>query len=190
MLKKISIIILKIFGWKITGEIPDDIKKFLLILAPHTSNMDFIIGKLASLYFQRKLKILVKKEMFVFPINILLKSAGAVPINRKTARGTIEQIVNLFNKHKSYAFAIAPEGTRAYVKSWKKGYYFIAEKAKVPIAVGFLDYKNKEVGIERILNISGDYKKDFEIIQNIYKTKTAKHPEKFNLSAIYNKEDL
>ena len=73
MLKKFSIIILKLFGWKIKGSIPEDIKKLVLIVAPHTSNIDFIIGKIASFYFNRKLQILIKKELFFFPLNIILK---------------------------------------------------------------------------------------------------------------------
>lgn len=186
MLKKFSIIILKLFGWKIKGSIPEDIKKLVLIVAPHTSNIDFIIGKIASFYFNRKLQILIKKELFFFPLNIILKSLGAIPVNREKASGIVEQIVNKFNNNDSFILSITPEGTRSYNKNWKKGYYYIAQKADVPIAIGFLDYKKKEVGIEKIISTSGDYKNDFKIIQDIYKTKTAKYPKKFNLSEIYN----
>jgi 1-acyl-sn-glycerol-3-phosphate acyltransferase len=169
-------------GWKIVGSIPDSIKKCVIIAAPHTSNWDFYVGRIAYWALGVPVKFLIKKEAFDNPLGGLLVKMGGIPVDRKKSTNLVDQVASLFNHHEILNIVVAPEGTRKLSKNWKKGYYFIALKAKVPMVLGFVDYKNKEGGFGPIIYPSGDYEKDILQIEAFYKTKTARHPENFNLS--------
>ncbi len=187
---KLSKFFLWLFGWKIEGVIPEGEKKAVIIAAPHTSMWDFVFGRLPYFVLDVDVKYLIKSEMFVWPYGRLLRKLGGIPVDRKKSGNTVDQVARLFRESESLYVIITPEGTRALVKNWKRGFYYIAEKAGVPIALGFLDYKKKTGGIGKMLYPSGDFKKDLEIIEDFYKDKSAKHPEKFNLSPMYrNKEE-
>ncbi len=174
--------ILNIWGWKVTGGIPQDIKKCVVVVAPHTSMWDFIIGRLAWYVLGLKVKFLIKKEMFVFPIGGLLKKLGGIPVDRGKSTRLVDYVAGLFEKHESLYITITPEGTRRYNPKWKKGFYYIALKAGVPIALGVLDYKKKSGGVEKIFVPSGNFEEDFKMVEEFYKGRGAKYPENFNLT--------
>jgi 1-acyl-sn-glycerol-3-phosphate acyltransferase len=182
MLYYISKWIFKLWGWKIAGGIPEDIKKCVVIVAPHTSMWDFVVGRLAYFILRVKVKILIKKEMFVFPFCSLLKWIGGIPVDRSRSTNMIDYVAGLYKKHDSLYITITPEGTRKLSPRWKKGFYYIALKAKVPIALGVLDYKLKEIGIGKIFTPSGNFDEDFKMIEDTFRGRVAKHPERFNLS--------
>lgn len=183
MLKLFSKIVFKIYGWKLSGQIPSHIKKCIIIQAPHTSYSDFYIGWHASNVLGVKFRYMIKEEAFNTPLGWLLKASGGVPVNRNNPKGTVKRLVNYFTNNKKFFLVITPEGTRRYNAHWKKGYYTIAQKAQVPILMGFIDYKYKKCGLsDTVIYPSGDYDKDFEIIKNFYTGKNAKFPENFNLS--------
>ncbi len=182
MLKILSKLIVKLLGWKIVGEIPPDIKKAVLIVAPHTSNYDFFIGRLAFFILGVRVKFLIKKELFKFPFGLLLRMLGSIPVDRSSSNNMVKYVANLFNRYDSLIVTITPEGTRKYNPNWKKGFYYIAQMANLPIILGFVNYKIKEGGVGPIITPSGDFKKDFEFIENFYRDKTARFPEKFNLT--------
>ncbi len=182
MSKFLSNIILKLWGWKIFGVIPPGIKKCVILAAPHTSNYDFFIARLAYFVIGVNVKFLIKKEVFKFPFGRIFKAWGGIPIDRSKRNNMIEYVSGLFSKYDSLYIVITPEGTRSLVRKWKKGFYYIAQNAKVPIALGYIDYGKKEGGLGPLIYPSGDFEKDFKTITDFYKTKTAKHPEKFNLS--------
>lgn len=120
--------------------------------------------------------------MFFFPLGILLRGMGAIPVDRGSRNNMVDYVVSLFKKNDELAFIITPEGTRRLNLRWKKGFYYIAQKAEVPIMVAFLDYARKEGGVGMMMTPSGDYEADLLILEAFYRDKTAKHPEKFNLS--------
>lgn len=182
MLYFLSKLILKLNGWKIIGGIPEGVKKCVVIVAPHTSMWDFVWGRLAYWQLGVKVKFLIKKEVFVFPYKWLLLKLGGIPVDRKKSSNLVDVVAQLFKQHDSLFITITPEGTRHYAAHWKKGFYYIALKAKVPIAFGILDYKKKEGGIGMIMNPSGDFDADFKIIQDFYRGRGAKHPENYNLN--------
>ncbi|MCK5775751.1 MAG: 1-acyl-sn-glycerol-3-phosphate acyltransferase [Bacteroidales bacterium] len=184
--RKISGMVLRIAGWKVRGEKPKE-KKYVFVAAPHTSNWDFPLARLTSSKMEIKLKLLMKKSWFVFPLNYIFNALGVIPIDRKKSGGFIDGIVEKFNTTDDFIFVIAPEGTRSYVESWKTGFYTIAVKAKVPIALAFVDYAKKETGIGPILYPSGDAQKDFEKIMKFYRTISPRFPEKFNLNPDFGK---
>jgi 1-acyl-sn-glycerol-3-phosphate acyltransferase len=169
-------------GWQVDGTLPDDVKKCIVIMAPHTSNWDFIMGWIGYSSLGLDSKYLIKKEAFVFPLGPIIKLLGGIPIDRKNSTSAIQQVSELFRKNEELIITITPEGTRALNRQWKRGFYYIAEHANIPLALGFLDYKNKRGGIGPIVQISGDYKTDMQLIEVFYKDKTARFPENFNLS--------
>ena len=185
MIKELSGLILKKLGWSLVSGIPEGIKKCVLVVAPHTSNWDFIIGRLCFNLIGLPTKFLMKKEVFIWPLSILLRKLGGIPVNRNRNNNIIKEVAHLFSQYDELIVTLTPEGTRKLTKNWKKGYYYIAELAKVPVAVAFIDYKRKECGISFIFTPTGDYEKDFEPIRALYYDKAAKFPENFNLSPMY-----
>ena len=182
MLKFISKVILRFWGWKIVGQMPQGIKKAVIIVAPHTSNLDFLIGRLAFFILEVKVKFLIKKESFKFPLKRVLKFWGGIPVDRSIRNDLVNEVSELFNKYESLVVTITPEGTRKLNRRWKRGFYHIAMKANVPILMGFLDYKNKRGGIGPMIYPSGNYDKDMSEIEKFYINMTARFPENFNLS--------
>jgi len=181
MLYLISKLILKLTGWKIIGGFPKDMMKCVVVMAPHTSMWDFVYGRLAYWVYRVKVKFLIKKESFETFYGGLLTWAGGIPVDRKNSSNMVESIARLFAQSKSLFLTITPEGTRRLNPNWKKGFYYIALKAKVPIALGFLDYKKKEGGVGKIFMPSGNFEEDFKMIEDFYKGMKGKHPERFNL---------
>ena len=172
---------LKMLGWKVVGSVP--VKKCVITVAPHTSVSDFILGRLAYYSIDMEVKFLIKKEFFDYPIlkQILVKMGG-LPVDRSRNNNTVTQVAALFKKYDNLNIVIAPEGTRKLVRNWKKGFYYIAEKANVPVVLGFLDFKKKELGFGPMFYPTGNYEEDWKLMENFYRGITAKHPEKYNLS--------
>ncbi len=180
--QKIAGWILKSIGWKLVGKKPQE-KKYVFIVAPHTSNWDFIIGKLAAIAMGIDLKIAIKDAWFFPPVGWLLKGLGAVPVNRKRAGGFLKQVISQYKNADEYMFTVTPEGTRSFVKFWKAGFYKIAIEAQVPIVLGILDFAKKEAGVGITIYPSGDIQKDFAIIMSQYKKTAAYYPQNFNEQA-------
>ena len=181
MKKMLSRFILWLFGWKIQNLIPEGTKKAVIIAAPHTSNLDFFIGRLAYWKVGVDIKFLIKKEAFKFPYAGLLRMSGGIPVDRSRNNKMVEQISEMMNQKDTFFIMITPEGTRKPNPHWKKGFYHIAMATGVPIAIGFLDYARKEGGIGKILYPTGDYDKDIKVIKDFYRNKTGRHPERFAL---------
>ena len=171
--------ILWLFGWKVDQNIPKE-KSYIILVAPHTSNWDFIVGRLVIGSLRVPQRLLMKKEMFFFPIKYLLKSLGAMPIDRKKSQKMVDYIVEMFAENDDFVFSITPEGTRSYVEKWKTGFYHIATKANVPIVLGKIDYKRKFAGLADVIYTSGDFDKDFRQIVDILKDVTGRNPELYN----------
>ena len=182
-MRRISQLILRVFGWKTIYNAPADLKKFVVAVAPHTSNWDFVMGWLGYASFGLKAKFLIKKESFFFPLGILLKKLGAIPVDRSRSSNIVRQVVRIFNESDNLIVTITPEGTRKLVKRWKKGFYYIAHEANVPIALAALDYKNKVVGIGKVFYPTGNYEEDLKDIEAFYRGRShGRHPENFNLT--------
>ncbi len=177
---------LKLGGWKTVNKTPEGLGNAVCIVAPHTAIADFLVGLCYYWYYDMKFKVMIKIEFFKYPgLGWLLKKLGGIPVNRGHQNHLVEQMVDMFSQNKDTHLIICPEGTRKAVKHWKKGFYVIAQGANVPIILGFIDYKKKYCGIERIFYPTGDYDKDLAEIWDYYKDVKAKHPEGFNLDEQY-----
>lgn len=171
---------MRVFGWKTITTVPEP-PKSVICVAPHTSNWDYIIGQLYYWSEGRKSSFLIKKSFFFFPLGIIFRKLGGIPVDRKNPSNVAKQVVEEFNRRETFHVAITPEGTRKLVKRWKMGFYQIAINAHVPIQLAYFDYAKKEVGITKIIYPSGKQAEDLEEIQFFFKGVTARHPENFYL---------
>ena len=179
MLSWVSTKILNLFGWQIIGR-PPEIKKYVVIVAPHTSNWDFFIFLLLKFSYKLKLNFIGKHTIFIGPIGWVLRKIGGLPVIRSQNHNIVDSIVDAFNENENMIFALSPEGTRSYKDHWKSGFYHIAVNAKVPLQTGFLDKKTKTLGFGPLLELTGDKNIDLKKLQNIYGDKQGIKPELFS----------
>ena len=165
-------------GWKVGKILPEE-SKCVIAVAPHTSNMDFIIGKLAYTSIGRTASFLIKKDWFFFPFNHFFNSIGGIPVDRDRRTSITDKLVVEFEQRDKFQLAITPEGTRKRTHKWKKGFYFIATKANVPIVLAALDYGTKTVSFLDTFYPTGNFDDDIKIIREKYNDIEAKHPEQF-----------
>lgn len=171
--------ILRMAGWKLGSSQGVELPKCIVCVAPHTSNWDFILGQLFYTSIGCNAGFLIKKEWFFFPFNHLFNWLGGVPVHRGKRASVTEQMVEVFNTRSHFQLAVTPEGTRKPAKEWKKGFYYIAAKANVPILMAYFDYGKKEVGIKGIFYPTGDTDSDIRAIRMQYRGVTARHPKNF-----------
>lgn len=177
-MKAISDFLLYIMGWEINNQIPKSVKKAVIIVAPHTSLWDTVMGKLGFWHMNVDSKLLIKGEAFKWPYGGFLKMIGGLPVNRNKSTRLTDTVAQMFNEHDTLFITITPEGTRKLVKEWKRGFYYIALTAKVPIVLGVLDYKNKKGGMKKLFYPTGDIEKDIVEIQSFYKGIEGKNPHR------------
>jgi 1-acyl-sn-glycerol-3-phosphate acyltransferase len=170
-------LILKLSGWRI-HVIPPHTSRYVLIGAPHTSNWDFILA-LALMTIERiPIRIMGKDSLFRWPMGVFMRAIGAIPVNRRERTSLVDQVVAKFDEHKDLIIGISPEGTRGLTSRWRTGFYYIALKARVPIVMAYLDYKNKVIGLGPSIKPTGDIHADFEKIREFYSGIIGKFPRK------------
>ncbi|OON69384.1 1-acyl-sn-glycerol-3-phosphate acyltransferase [Hymenobacter sp. CRA2] len=168
----------KLVGWRLASSIPPDIRQAMMIAAPHTSNWDFMHARAAFFLMRRNVRFTVKKEWTDIPLlGKLMLSLGALPIDRSKNNSMVEAMKELFQEHPDLIILITPEGTRKYQPRWRRGYYFAAQAANVPILLGYLDYSKKEAGVGPAVYPTGNYEQDEEKIKAFYRTKKGRFPE-------------
>lgn len=178
MKKLASYILYNLWGWKknVTAEHP---QKYIICLAPHTSNWDFILGILYSWAEGMKINFLMKKEWFFWPLGPIFKRIGGIPVYREKNMSMTDNLSNTAIRSKEFRLCITPEGTRSANPNWKKGFYFIALKAGIPILLYGVDYQKKYIECTRTIIPSGDIDKDMNDIKQYFSSFKGKYPEKF-----------
>lgn len=173
-----SFIYYKVLKWNIQGSIDNSILKYIIIVAPHTSNWDFPIGVMArSLLRIEDAKFLGKSQLFKWPYGILFRALGGYPVDRTKHNNIVDAAVDIFNSKEKFAMALAPEGTRSKVDKMKTGFYHIAVKAKIPIYMVGFDYAKKTIIINEPFYPTGDLDTDMIKIMDFYSNITPRHPE-------------
>ena len=167
---------MRLFGWKISGEIPN-LKKFIIIGAPHTSNWDFVIVIATASTVGIRISWMGKHTLFRKPLGPIFHWMGGVAVNRRAVGGIVSDTARTFDQADQLILCITPEGTRDKVTVWKSGFYHIAQEANVPILLAAFDYGEKVVTLGPLLQPSGDYETDLENIKAHYKGVKAKHPQ-------------
>ena len=168
-------------GWKkeVTVDHPE---KFIICLAPHTSNWDFVIGQLYMRAEGFRINFLMKKEWFFWPLGVFFKHIGGIPVWRSKHTSMTDNLAETARKRDSFKLCITPEGTRKPVEDWKKGFYFIALKAGLPILLYGVDYEKKLIRCTKKLIPSGNLDADmmvFALIMYYFKDFKGKKPENF-----------
>jgi 1-acyl-sn-glycerol-3-phosphate acyltransferase len=169
--------LLKLFGWKIDETAPLNVNKAVVVVGPHTSNWDFIIGKIAFARYKVNGMFLIKKDLFFPPLGWILKALGGIPVDRKRKNNVTEQAVELLRTSEKCFLVFTPEGTRSYNPNWKRGFYHIAMRADVPIYIAYMDYKKKIGGFHSLFQPTGDVEADIRYIKTILSQYTGKTPE-------------
>ena len=175
--QRLAHIILRLIGWR-THAIRPHTSRYVIIGAPHTSNWDFGLMLLLMAAEQLPIRFMGKDSLFRGPLGPVMRSLGGIPVNRRERTNLVDQIAAKFDEFDDLIIGIAPEGTRSKVSHWKTGFYYIALKANVPIAMAYLDYGNKIIGVGPNFTPSGDLKADFEIIREFYTGIVGKNPKK------------
>lgn len=163
-------------GWRVEGPFPD-LKKFVIIVAPHTSNWDFIAALFCDLALDLEAGFLAKHSIFVGPFGTWLKSLGGIPVVRSASHNVVSQVAAEFARRDQMVLAIAPEGTRKRVQSWKSGYWHIARAAGVPIVPVGLDFARRAAVIGPLRNTTDSLEDDEAAFKAFFATITPKRPE-------------
>ena len=168
----------KKLGWTkcVTVAHPD---KFIICLAPHTSNWDFIIGQLYAQAEGFKINFLMKREWFFWPLGVIFKSLGGIPVWRSKHTSMTDNLAETAKTKDSFKLCITPEGTRSPNTEWKKGFYFIALKAEIPILLYGVDYEKKKIVCTDSFTPSGNIDEDMPKIKSYFKDFKGKKPETF-----------
>ena len=175
----LSILVLGLFGWRAVGKVPKDIRKYVIIAAPHTSYWDFPIFLLVVFALRLNLNVFIKHTLFIGPIGWFLSYCGGVPIDRRAAGARVRQTVQEFENNDDMVLLITPEGTRSAQTNWKTGFYHIASEANVPVAVAFVDTAARRAGIDHFITPSGDIDKQMAEIKAFYDTKRGVKPQNY-----------
>lgn len=172
--------LLHLFGWSVSVTVPD-VPKCIICVAPHTSNWDFILGKLAYAAVGRKAGFLMKAQWFVWPLGYFFRAIGGIPVQRKNKNVSLtEVVVEKFNHSQRMHLAITPEGTRSLTTRWHTGFLQIALQARVPIQLGAIDFPSKRIMIETIFKPTGDIEADLKAVKAFYKPYQGKYADKFS----------
>jgi 1-acyl-sn-glycerol-3-phosphate acyltransferase len=168
--------LLRLFGWKTVLVWPPE-PKGIVIVYPHTSNWDFVIGMLFRVGYDLPANWIGKAEMFRRPFRGLLTWLGGIPVNRSRATGFIDAMVQEYGRRDWLWVGIAPEGTRSLTQRLKPGFYKLALAADVPVGFGYIDYGRRSVGIDTYVRFTGDEERDLDTMRRFYAAKRGLKPE-------------
>ena len=173
---KISSWILNIRKWEIDGVIPDD-KRVVLVIGPHTSNWDFIIGVLVILSLDAKINWIGKHTIFKRGFKRFLTKLGGIPVNRQDPSELFSKIREITQKSNGYLIGMAPEGTRKKVLKLKSGFIRIAKQTNSKIMLAGIDFKKKIVNLDNFFTPSGNLDDDLDYVKNYFSRYTGKRAQ-------------
>ncbi|EAR15225.1 lysophospholipid acyltransferase family protein [Robiginitalea biformata] len=166
----------RILGWNLVGEFPQ-LDKYVVAVAPHTSNWDFFIGLLVRTLSGVRINYIGKKSLFRPPFGWFFRYTGGAPVDRRRNADTVRAIAALFRERAEFRLGLSPEGTRKPVPAWRTGFYYIAMEAGVPIVFAALDYGKKQVRLSEPFYPTGQYAQDLEIYHAFFRGVRGKNPE-------------
>ena len=161
---------LRLGGWSFTGTLPN-LPHAVVIVAPHTSNWDFLVGLATMLALDLDLSFLAKHTIFWWPLGPVLRRLGGIPVDRTQEKSrTVEALATRFRSSSRLILALSPEGTRKAVKRWRTGFHRIATAAGVPIVPVAFDYRSHTVRFGQPYNPTPDLDHDLAILQAFFAT--------------------
>lgn len=162
--------LLDLAGWEFEGGLPAE-KKYVCLAVPHTSNWDGLMLVALTRSVGLEMSFMIKSEWVRGPMGALLRSLGAVAIDRSARHNVVQQMIDAFRQSDSLVLVIPPEGTRRRVDQWRSGFYHIARGADVPVVPGYLDYARKRGGLGPAIHLTGDVAADMDAIRAFYAAK-------------------
>lgn len=163
-------------GWKATGDFPSQLNKFVIIVVPHTSNIDFFLGLLIRKVWNEEINWIGKKSLFNKPYGWFFRWVGGAPIDRSKNSDTVSATAQIFREREKFRLTIAPEGTRKKVSKWKTGFYYIAKAAEVPVVLVAFDFGNKQVKVSEPYYTTDNKEADFKTYESFFKNVKGKVP--------------
>lgn len=173
--RTVARVLLRLARWRTTGDVPS---RGILVGAPHTSNWDWVLTMLLAWDSKVVIRLLVKKEFFRGPLGPILRSTGAVSIDRTDPAVTIARLLADAKDDQAFLLGLAAEGTRSKADYWKSGFYRISQKTGIPITLAFVDTRTRTVGWGPTFDLSGDVHADMDRIREFFSDKVAIRPEK------------
>jgi 1-acyl-sn-glycerol-3-phosphate acyltransferase len=164
-----KLIYFKVLKWSLNGDFPSHVKKCVIIVVPHTSWWDFLLGILVRNVWKEEINYIGKKSLFDSPFGWFFKWTGGTPIDRSKSNDTVSAIAKVFSEKDKFRLSLSPEGTRKKVSQWKTGFYFIAKAAKVPVVMVAFDYGKKQIKVSQPLSPTTDQEADFKIYKAFFK---------------------
>lgn len=174
---------MRLGGWKLhlppRGSRPE-LNRCVFAVAPHTSAADFMVGAAYLWALDVEGHIFIKKEFFRWPLGGLLRHLGCIPIDRGNRHnGIVDIAVERFAQGDTFSLAITPEGTRKPTRHWKRGFWEIARRAKVPIVPAYIDFGHHEIGLGEAIWPTDNFEADLLKVRSAFNKSMAKHPENF-----------
>ncbi|GAB4089435.1 lysophospholipid acyltransferase family protein [Hydrogenophaga soli] len=180
LLKAFSVGFLRLTGWRVEGQLPDEARKSVLIAAPHTSNWDLPYTLMVAFALNLRVQWMGKSGIFRFPFGGLMRWLGGIPVDRSRSTNLVAaSIDSIRNAAGPLQLIVPPEGTRSKTRYWKTGFYHIAVGAGVPIVMAYMDYRRKVSGLGPIFKATGDVERDMATIKAFYATIVGKNPHQF-----------
>lgn len=174
--QRLASALLRLFGWRLVFAWPPR-PRTMIVFYPHTSNWDFVVGIVARFAAGIPVRWVAKDTLFRGPTGSFFRALGGIPVNRRERTGFVDQLVDAFARHDQLFVVIAPEGTRKRTDHWKSGFYRAAVAAGVPLGLAFIDYPEKQIGIDTYFELSGDEQEDLARIRAYYQGKRGRYPE-------------
>ena len=172
----LSAALLRLVGWRLMDAPEPHPPKAVVMIYPHTSNWDFPLGLLYRFSAAQPIHWAAKDTLFFWPIGVLFRAIGGVPVNRRERTGFVDQMTKEFAANPHFWLGIAPEGTRSATGHLKSGFYRLALNARVPLALAAIDFARREVGVFGYLEPSGNESADLAALAAAYAGRRGKHP--------------
>jgi 1-acyl-sn-glycerol-3-phosphate acyltransferase len=167
--------LMRLAGWRFEGVVPD-LPKFVLIVAPHTSNWDFFVGVTAMFALSLRGTFLGKDTLFRWPVGPVMRWLGGIPVDRHSPHNVVDQSIAYFERRSKLVLALSPEGTRKKLPAWRTGFYFVARGAGVPILPVAFDYPHRMIRLMPLFETTGDQASDFATLANYFSAQMARRP--------------
>ena len=177
----LSIVYMKLSGWKVEGELPPNGQKCVLIAAPHTSNWDLPYTLMVAFVLHLNIYWMGKRQLFRFPFRSIMMWLGGIPVTRESSNNLVAASVEAMKNAKGpLQLVVPPEGTRGKTRYWKTGFYYIAVGAGVPIVMAYMDYERKVSGLGPVFHPTGDIEADMVAIKAFYAPFKGKNADQFH----------
>ena len=182
LLRAGSVAFLRLAGWKLQGQMPANIPKSVLIAAPHTSNWDLPYTLMVAFALRLNVCWMGKASIFRWPFGGVMRWLGGIAVDRDQSNNLVAaSAVKLTAASGQMQLIVPPEGTRGHTRHWKTGFYYIAQQARVPIVLAFLDYERRVGGLGPIFQPTGDIEHDMAEIKRFYAPIKGRRSDRFNV---------